>query len=397
MCRCLDAAHSSLLREPHVAPFFDANLQRNQYLSEFALHRTLLRYPHRVSSPNDADFFFVPFYARLAYADKVASKRVRRLQRNLTDSLARCLDASQHWRASQGRDHFVILSSTRDPRKLFGKAWAMLSDSVLLRIDSADFRYGNVFSGGGKHALRHSRRSSSSSGGGGRVATSVRRLGTVDPAASAAMARQWTASGHGVRGSDPSQTFGGSPLARRSGGDGGGGNGGGGSGNTIVIPYYVPHFAEDAAITKGSKRVDVCFFGSATNRVRKRAIAALSGFPNVALGLSEKRSFDAAANVVQGERRQTLRTRSRLRKCKFCLVPAGLTPSSRRLYEAIVAKCVPLLLADKFEPAFAMLLPPQSYAVRAPQSNPEQLPGVVRGALQRWPQLYAGLEGRVRL
>jgi hypothetical protein len=88
---CMDAAHAALLREPHVAPFFDPNLQRNQYLSEFALHRSLLAYSRRVVSPADADFFFVPFYARLAYADKVATKRVRRLQKNLTGTLARCL------------------------------------------------------------------------------------------------------------------------------------------------------------------------------------------------------------------------------------------------------------------------------------------------------------------
>ena len=33
-------------------------------------------------------------------------------------------------------------------------------------------------------------------------------------------------------------------------------------------------------------------------------------------------------------------SRRRMRTCKFCLIPPGLTPASRRLYEAIAAKCV---------------------------------------------------------
>ena len=31
-----------------------------------------------------------------------------------------------------------------------------------------------------------------------------------------------------------------------------------------------------------------------------------------------------------------------MRSCKFCLVPKGVTPSTRRLYEAIITKCVPV-------------------------------------------------------
>jgi len=74
------------------------------------------------------------------------------------------------------------------------------------------------------------------------------------------------------------------------------------------------------------------------------------------------------------------------------LVPAGIAASSRRFYEALVAKCVPLLLADAFQPAFAELLPLEQYAVRAAQDNPAALPAVVASALERWSQLYEGVE-----
>ena len=39
---CMDATHARLLAQPHVAEFFDANLPRNQFLSEVALHRSIL-------------------------------------------------------------------------------------------------------------------------------------------------------------------------------------------------------------------------------------------------------------------------------------------------------------------------------------------------------------------
>ena len=37
-------------------------------------------------------------------------------------------------------------------------------------------------------------------------------------------------------------------------------------------------------------------------------------------------------------------SRVALRACKLCLVPAGITASSRRFYEALGASCVPLLM-----------------------------------------------------
>ena len=52
------------------------------------------------------------------------------------------------------------------------------------------------------------------------------------------------------------------------------------------------------------------------------------------------------------ERERTAATRVSMRGCKLCLVPPGITSSSRRFYEALVARCVPLLVADSFVPAF---------------------------------------------
>ena len=321
---CMDELHARLLAQPHLREFFDANLPRNQFISDVALHRALLASPFRTLEPRHAHFFFVPFYSRLAYPDRKASGEQRAFRDNATATLGRCLRSSRWWRRSGGRDHLAVISSTRDPERLFGAAWPPLRKAILLRIEASDRRFGE----------------------------------------------------RGV------------PQRR----------------DQLVLPYYVPMFAEDHAVTPADKRHSVCFFGSDTNHLRRRAIKALRGVPHAQLRLSDsaETSFggDAAgggskaarkAGRRQAERRRTVASRSALRECKLCLVPAGITPSSRRFYEALAAQCVPLLLADDFEPAFTAVLPLERYAVRAAQAHPEALPQVVGRALERWDSLVGGV------
>lgn len=56
---------------------------------------------------------------------------------------------------------------------------------------------------------------------------------------------------------------------------------------------------------------------------------ALKGYPRANLRLVDPKRL--SRSLLCGSRK-------RLRDCHFCLVPAGITPSSRRLYEAIAAK-----------------------------------------------------------
>lgn len=211
----MDAWHDTLLSAPHVEAFFDANSQRNQYLSEFALHRSLLQYEHRVRDPAHADFFYVPFYARLAYADKKANRYVRTLQRNLTTSLATCLRRSPAWRQHKGRDHFAIISSTRDPKKLFGDAWTYLKRGVTLRIEAVDNRY---------------------------ASSRERRRPRLHSPYEHAARRRERAPGRRLKGG-----HGRSRDHHDHGGLRGDGHGDGpaADASTMVIPYYVPHFAAD--------------------------------------------------------------------------------------------------------------------------------------------------------
>ena len=87
--------------------------------------------------PEAAELFFIPFYSRLAYADKSARPRVRNLQINATRTLRSCLRESPWHRRQHGRDHVAAISSTRDPKKLFGDAWPLVRN----RLDEGMSRY----------------------------------------------------------------------------------------------------------------------------------------------------------------------------------------------------------------------------------------------------------------
>ena len=329
---CLDGPLEALVRRPALRKFFDANLAHNQYISEYALHRALLASPLRELDPNRAHWFFVPFYSRLAYANKASPPSEFAAQRALTDALARCLTASPWYRRSRGADHLSTISSTRDPAQLYGAAWPLVQKGLVLRIDN-DVRYG-------------------------------------------------------ARG-----------MVRSADGQG------------LVLPYYVPSFVEDEAAAAGggaggaaARPHSVCFFGSDTNPLRRAALRALSSVSRTRLQLVPKEGarrqqrfggphigLNASARAVVEARALTARSRRAMRGCQLCLVPAGITPSSRRFYEAVVAGCIPLLLADRFEPALAALLPVESYTVRARQKRPEELPAVVAKALRRYDELAAAL------
>ena len=69
----MDEALASLLRGPGAREFLHVDRQRNQYLSEVALHRALLVSQWRELDPRAADLFFVPFYSRVSSRESAPS------------------------------------------------------------------------------------------------------------------------------------------------------------------------------------------------------------------------------------------------------------------------------------------------------------------------------------
>ena len=90
-------------------------------------------------------------------------------------------------------------------------------------------------------------------------------------------------------------------------------------------------------------------------RLRSKLVAAaVSSCAAVDLDISNvdkirEHSFGYASNF------STRRLMEGMRESTFCLVPRGDTPSSRRVFDAVAAGCIPVLIADDYTPPFEEL------------------------------------------
>merc|ERR1712097_238950 len=65
----------------------------------------------------------------------------------------------------------------------------------------------------------------------------------------------------------------------------------------------------------------------------------------------------------------------------FCLAPKGLTPASRRPYEAIAYGCVPTAVSDDFQLPYSEWLRYEDFSVRIRESCLAESPEAARGVL----------------
>ena len=312
----MDELHSALVRLPTSQTFFDPWHQHNQFLSEWAFHRSLLASALVTTDPRSADFFFVPFYSRLAYETRKATDATQKVfQRRMLKALYRGLQASPFWQRSGGRDHLFVVSSTRAMEQLFKELAPLVAPAILLKIELGDTR----------------------------------------------------------RKSD----------RRRA--------------NHVALPYYVPWLPRDETTQrKADRRFSVCLeasgHGGKVGKARAALMQALKAYPKAMIRMADPQRLNR--NLLCGSRR-------RMRACKFCVVPKGITPSSRRFYEALAAKCIPIVISDRFVVPFegtaaaaaggsgsagAGLLPPHaidSFVLRVPEDDVERLPAILGDALPR--------------
>ncbi|KAI0510522.1 hypothetical protein KFK09_011126 [Dendrobium nobile] len=115
----------------------------------------------------------------------------------------------------------------------------------------------------------------------------------------------------------------------------------------VVAPYVhvVQSFMDDDSSDPFESRPTLLFFRGRTVRkdegvVRQRLAKVLAGFDDV--------HFEDSFATGEGIKASTLGMRS----SKFCLHPAGDTPSSCRLFDAIVSHCVPVIISDHIELPF---------------------------------------------
>ncbi|XP_047312476.1 probable arabinosyltransferase ARAD1 [Impatiens glandulifera] len=115
----------------------------------------------------------------------------------------------------------------------------------------------------------------------------------------------------------------------------------------VVAPYahVVDSFVDDISPTPYESRTTLLFFRGRTVRkadgvVRAKLKKILAGYKDVRYehGLATDESIKLSSKGM--------------RSSKFCLSPAGDTPSSNRLFDAIVSHCVPVVVSDKIELPF---------------------------------------------
>ncbi|KAI4368490.1 hypothetical protein MLD38_017043 [Melastoma candidum] len=112
----------------------------------------------------------------------------------------------------------------------------------------------------------------------------------------------------------------------------------------VVSPYVhvVDSFLDDSATDPYGSRPLLLFFRGRTVRkdegiIRAKLAKMLTGYDDV----HYEHSFattDSIKMSTQG-----------MRSSKFCLHPAGDTPSSCRLFDAIVSHCIPVIVSDQIE------------------------------------------------
>uniref|UniRef100_A0A0V0IA40 Putative glycosyltransferase-like n=1 Tax=Solanum chacoense TaxID=4108 RepID=A0A0V0IA40_SOLCH len=115
----------------------------------------------------------------------------------------------------------------------------------------------------------------------------------------------------------------------------------------VVAPYahVVETFEADDISDPYESRTTLLFFRGRTDRKddgkdRQQMKDMLSGQKDVV--------FEAAGISGKGVNEST----NGMRSSKFCLHPAGDTPSSCRLFDAIVSHCVPVIVSDRIELPF---------------------------------------------
>ncbi|KAG6714662.1 hypothetical protein I3842_05G213200 [Carya illinoinensis] len=135
----------------------------------------------------------------------------------------------------------------------------------------------------------------------------------------------------------------------------------------LILPYVPNLDLCDAKCLEESysKRTTLLFFRgrlkrNAGGKIRAKLVAELSGARDVIIeeGTAGEGGKEAAQNGM--------------RRSIFCLNPAGDTPSSARLFDAIVSGCIPVIISDELELPFEGILDYRKIALFVSSSDAVQ-------------------------
>ncbi|GER33475.1 exostosin family protein [Striga asiatica] len=130
----------------------------------------------------------------------------------------------------------------------------------------------------------------------------------------------------------------------------------------LILPYVANVDLCDAKCSLESKRTTLLFFRgrlkrNAGGKIRAKLVTELSGAKDVII--EEGTAGEGGKAAAQAG----------MRKSIFCLSPAGDTPSSARLFDAIVSRCIPVIVSDELELPFEGILDYRKIAVFVSSSD----------------------------
>jgi hypothetical protein len=149
----------------------------------------------------------------------------------------------------------------------------------------------------------------------------------------------------------------------------------------LTIPYSNPSFAGSAEALAwrepGRSRTTLMHFrGRVMNRVRGTLVRRYGKLPSHLIEAAHP-STAARCNLNKCSARALEKVSFptqrehvlEMTKSLFCIVPLGDSPPSSRLYLAIAAGCLPVIISDHFEGAFAHAVPWRDFSLRVPESS----------------------------
>jgi len=171
----------------------------------------------------------------------------------------------------------------------------------------------------------------------------------------------------------------------------------------ISIPYYNPSFAAASEAWRwrvpGLPRPTLAHFrGRIMNRVRAQLVRSHAQPPNLIQAAHPSTAARCNLNKCSSKAKEKVGFPQQsvhfeeMRHSTFCLVPAGDSPPSSRLYLAIAAGCIPVFISDHFEGAFATSVPWATFSLRVaetdvlPSAAPTSVDGGRRLGKRRGPQ-----------
>lgn len=137
--------------------------------------------------------------------------------------------------------------------------------------------------------------------------------------------------------------------------------------NTVVIPYVAHDRIKpfnQLPPTDPYRKYRVTFYGSLTRRTRLRSIIE-KGLKGVHVnGVSPTDVHQDEIHNVPLDPKEYDEYGQVMRDSTFCLIPEGDTPSSRRLFDAMMSGCIPVFITWGYERPFENLIPYDDFSIR---------------------------------